>query len=209
MSHPTLDVFFDTVQACQRTAALRSAIDLEIFTAIGEGAGTVAALAARCSASERGGARRTDLVRLPHDRRLAVEDRSRIPAHPEFGGIPRQNGSPAYLGGMVGGSRGGRLGGRARGAADPHRRQEVSTNRSGRATAAPALSVARLSSIGHRERRAKREAVHGEALVHATMTRSTIEFDVMPFLHRSPPASQVPWIGQPRRRAGRRQRIET
>jgi precorrin-6B methylase 2 len=54
MSHPTPDLFFDTMQAYQRTAALRAAIDLELFTAIGEGAATIPAIAKRCASPERG-----------------------------------------------------------------------------------------------------------------------------------------------------------
>jgi SAM-dependent methyltransferase len=45
---------FETLGAFQRTAALRAAIELDVFTAIGEGANTPSALASRCSASERG-----------------------------------------------------------------------------------------------------------------------------------------------------------
>jgi hypothetical protein len=45
---------FETLAAFQRTAALRAAIELDLFTAIGEGADTTAMLAQRCSASERG-----------------------------------------------------------------------------------------------------------------------------------------------------------
>jgi len=51
---PSPDLFFDTVQAYQRTAALRAAIELGLFTAIADGAHTVPALAAKCQASERG-----------------------------------------------------------------------------------------------------------------------------------------------------------
>ena len=51
---PSPDLFFDTVWAYQRTAALRAAIELNLFTAIGDGAHTVSAIAGRCSASERG-----------------------------------------------------------------------------------------------------------------------------------------------------------
>ena len=58
MATPTLqpspEHFFNTVQAYQRTAALRAAIDLDLFTAIGDGASTVSTIAAACSASERG-----------------------------------------------------------------------------------------------------------------------------------------------------------
>jgi 2-polyprenyl-3-methyl-5-hydroxy-6-metoxy-1,4-benzoquinol methylase len=42
------------VQAYQRTAALRAAIELDLFTTIGDGAETVPAIAAQCKASERG-----------------------------------------------------------------------------------------------------------------------------------------------------------
>jgi 2-polyprenyl-3-methyl-5-hydroxy-6-metoxy-1,4-benzoquinol methylase len=45
---------FNTLWGFQRTAALKSGIDLEIFTAIDEGARTTAALAAKTGASERG-----------------------------------------------------------------------------------------------------------------------------------------------------------
>lgn len=45
---------FGLVTAYQRTEVLRAAIDLDLFTAIGEGATTVAALARRCRAAERG-----------------------------------------------------------------------------------------------------------------------------------------------------------
>ena len=45
---------FASFTAYQLTAAMRAAIELDLFTAIGEGNRTVAALAKRCSASERG-----------------------------------------------------------------------------------------------------------------------------------------------------------
>lgn len=51
---PSPELFFDTMFAPQRTAALKAAIDLEVFTAIGDGARTVAAIAKECAASERG-----------------------------------------------------------------------------------------------------------------------------------------------------------
>jgi len=51
---PSPEHFFNTLQAYQRTAALRAAVDLDLFTAIGGGAATVPAIAAACSASERG-----------------------------------------------------------------------------------------------------------------------------------------------------------
>jgi SAM-dependent methyltransferase len=51
---PTPERFFDMAFAFERTAAIKTAVDLEIFSAVGEGADTVASLAKRCSASERG-----------------------------------------------------------------------------------------------------------------------------------------------------------
>src|SRR2546425_11979695 len=51
---PSPMLFLETVNGYQRTAALRAAIDLELFSAIGEGVGTSEGLAARCGASGRG-----------------------------------------------------------------------------------------------------------------------------------------------------------
>ena len=51
---PSPQLFFQTVNAFQRTEALKAAIELEVFTAIGEGNTTVAEIAKRCQASEKG-----------------------------------------------------------------------------------------------------------------------------------------------------------
>jgi len=51
---PSPNLVYQTLNAYQGTAALRAAIDLDIFTLIGEGVDTAAALAKRCKASERG-----------------------------------------------------------------------------------------------------------------------------------------------------------
>lgn len=45
---------FEMLQAHQRTAALKAAINLDLFRAVGEGPGDVAFIARHCSASERG-----------------------------------------------------------------------------------------------------------------------------------------------------------
>jgi len=45
---------FEMLQAHQRTAALKAAIDLDLFRAVGEGPGDVASIARHCAASERG-----------------------------------------------------------------------------------------------------------------------------------------------------------
>ena len=51
---PSAEIVFDTLFAYQRSAALKSAIELDVFTAIDTGDGTAAAIATRCGASERG-----------------------------------------------------------------------------------------------------------------------------------------------------------
>jgi ubiquinone/menaquinone biosynthesis C-methylase UbiE len=51
---PSPEHFFETVNAYQRTAAIKTAIELDLFTAIGEGKQTTQELAQRCAASERG-----------------------------------------------------------------------------------------------------------------------------------------------------------
>jgi 2-polyprenyl-3-methyl-5-hydroxy-6-metoxy-1,4-benzoquinol methylase len=51
---PTPERFFNTVNAHQQSEAIQAAIELDIFTAIGEGRKTAAAIAKRCQAAERG-----------------------------------------------------------------------------------------------------------------------------------------------------------
>ena len=95
---PSPMLFFETINSYQRTAALKSAIEIELFTAIGEGATTPEAIALRCQASVRG-------IRILADC-LAV-----------IGFITKQDGqyaltadtavfldrrSPAYVGGAIG-----------------------------------------------------------------------------------------------------------
>jgi SAM-dependent methyltransferase len=50
---PTPDLFFDSIFAFQRSAALKAAIDVDLFTAIGSGAKTPKDLAAACGIPER------------------------------------------------------------------------------------------------------------------------------------------------------------
>jgi len=50
----TPGLVFEMLQAHQRTAALKAAIDLDVFRAIGDGPGDVASIARHCGASERG-----------------------------------------------------------------------------------------------------------------------------------------------------------
>jgi 2-polyprenyl-3-methyl-5-hydroxy-6-metoxy-1,4-benzoquinol methylase len=54
VTKPSPTLVYQTLNGYQGTAALRAGIDLDVFTAIGEGVDTVAALATRCKAAERG-----------------------------------------------------------------------------------------------------------------------------------------------------------
>ncbi|HYY57108.1 MAG TPA: class I SAM-dependent methyltransferase [Pyrinomonadaceae bacterium] len=51
---PSPVLFFETISAYQRSAALKAAIELSVFTAIAQGAHTAQAIAEECGASERG-----------------------------------------------------------------------------------------------------------------------------------------------------------
>jgi len=51
---PSPQLFFDTITAYQTTAALKGALDLDLFTAIGETAATVGDVASTCRADARG-----------------------------------------------------------------------------------------------------------------------------------------------------------
>jgi SAM-dependent methyltransferase len=53
-SPPSPALFLNTLSGYQRTAALKAAIELALFTAIGAGSCSVAAIAERCGASQRG-----------------------------------------------------------------------------------------------------------------------------------------------------------
>jgi SAM-dependent methyltransferase len=53
-TEPNPAIIWDTIHAFQRTACLRGAVELDLFTRIGEGNQTVETLARVCAASERG-----------------------------------------------------------------------------------------------------------------------------------------------------------
>jgi len=90
-------LFFDTLNAYQRSAALKAAIELKLFTAIGEGRHTAGDLARQCNASERG-------VRILCDYLVIIgfltKDRDRYDLTPDSGAFLDQH-SPAYLGTAV------------------------------------------------------------------------------------------------------------
>ena len=94
---PSPERFFDTLQAYQRTAALRAAIELDLFTAISNGAHDVPAIAAACRASERGIRMLCDYMTIIG---FLVKGAGTYTLAPDAQ-LFLTKGSPAYLGGIV------------------------------------------------------------------------------------------------------------
>jgi ubiquinone/menaquinone biosynthesis C-methylase UbiE len=97
MASPSPVRIFETLRAFQETAALNSAIELGIFTAIAEGAGTAREIAAQCGASERG-------MRILCDSLTAsglLEKTGGRYGNTHDTGIFLNRHSPAYLGGIT------------------------------------------------------------------------------------------------------------
>ena len=94
---PSPDLFFETMNAYQRTAALKAAIELDLFSAIGESA-TVKEIAARCHASERGVRILCDYLTIIGFLKKTADGRYQPTPDTAFFLVPR---SPAYIGGAV------------------------------------------------------------------------------------------------------------
>ena len=94
---PSPELFFRAVNAYQQPAAIKAAVELDLFTAIAEGARTATALAARCQASERG-------VRILCDYLVVI---GFLTKDAEGYGLTQDSAafldrrSPAYLGGTI------------------------------------------------------------------------------------------------------------
>ena len=95
--HPTPERIFDTLNAYQRTAALRGAIDLDLFTRIDEGASTAAEVAAKLNAPLRGARIICDYLVIVGFLTKQGDRYSLTPDSAMF--LSRR--SPAYLGGTV------------------------------------------------------------------------------------------------------------
>ena len=94
---PTPQRFFDTINAYQQTEAMKAAIELEIFTAIAEGNGTAAAIAAHCKAAERGVRILCDFLTI-HG--FLTKDAAQYALTPESSLFLNRN-SPAYMGSAI------------------------------------------------------------------------------------------------------------
>jgi len=95
---PSPQLFFEMINAHQRTEALKAAIELEVFTAIGEGNTTAPAIANRCQTAERGMRILCDyltimgmLTKQSNEYALTLDSATFLDKR-----------SPAYLGGTVG-----------------------------------------------------------------------------------------------------------
>lgn len=95
---PSPERIFQTLTAYQQTAALKAAIELDIFTAIGEGDDTTAKLAARAQAAERGVRILCDYLTVAQF--LGKHEDGRYSLTPEAGLFLSRH-SPAYVGGIA------------------------------------------------------------------------------------------------------------
>lgn len=94
---PTPQLFFETITAYQRSEALKAAIELDLFTAIGEGCQSASQIAARCSASERGTRIICDYLTMIG---FLTKDQNKYGLTPDSA-VFLDKRSPAYMGGTV------------------------------------------------------------------------------------------------------------
>jgi 2-polyprenyl-3-methyl-5-hydroxy-6-metoxy-1,4-benzoquinol methylase len=94
---PSPELFFETANAYQRTAALQAAIELELFTAIGEGRTTAPDIAARCGTDARATRILCDFLTIIGF--LTKEDDNYALTNDSAIFLDRR--SPAYLGGAT------------------------------------------------------------------------------------------------------------
>jgi ubiquinone/menaquinone biosynthesis C-methylase UbiE len=94
---PSPQLFFQTINAYQRSEALKAAIELEVFTAIGEGNSSAADIAKRCNASGRGIRILCDFLCIMG---FLTKDGDRYSLTPDSA-MFLDSRSPAYLGGAI------------------------------------------------------------------------------------------------------------
>src|SRR6188472_3106212 len=94
---PSPALFFDTINAYQRTEALRTAIELDLFTHVAAGRRTATGLAEACKAAPRGIRILADYLTILGFLSKAGEQYELTPDAAVF--LSRT--SPAYLGGAV------------------------------------------------------------------------------------------------------------
>ena len=98
MQQPSPQLFFQTINAYQRTEALKAAIELEVFTAIGQGKLTAAQIASTCKTSERGMRILCDFLCIMG----FLEKDKEVYSNTADSAMFLNKNSPAYLGGITG-----------------------------------------------------------------------------------------------------------
>src|ERR1700688_4571523 len=94
---PTPERFFGAINAYEQTEAMKTAVELEIFTAIAEGNTTAAAIAKRCEASERGVRTLCDFLTI-HG--FLTKEGTQYALAPDSAVFLNRT-SPAYVGGVI------------------------------------------------------------------------------------------------------------
>lgn len=94
---PSPALFFDTINAYQKTGALKAALELGLFTAIGSQPATAAEIAARCQCPERGIRILSDYLTILG---FLTKDGTRYTLTPDTAAFLDQN-SPTYVGGAA------------------------------------------------------------------------------------------------------------
>jgi 2-polyprenyl-3-methyl-5-hydroxy-6-metoxy-1,4-benzoquinol methylase len=94
---PTPERFINAVNAYQQTEGIKAAVELEIFTAIGEGNTTAATIAKRCKTSERGVRSLCDFLTI-HG--FLTKESMQYGLAPDAAVFLNKT-SPAYLGGAI------------------------------------------------------------------------------------------------------------
>jgi precorrin-6B methylase 2 len=95
---PTPERIFNTLNAFQSTAALKTAFELDLFTAIAEGADQAATLAKRAGVAERGARILADYLTIQG---FLTKENDRYALAPETG-VFLDRRSPAYMGSVIG-----------------------------------------------------------------------------------------------------------
>ncbi len=95
---PSLELIFEAIHGFQRSAAVKAALDLDVFTGIAEGAVTAAQLAGRSSGSPKGMRILCDYLAVIG---LLTKSADRYELTPDTN-VFLDRKSPAYMGGAVG-----------------------------------------------------------------------------------------------------------
>jgi SAM-dependent methyltransferase len=95
---PSPELVFESITSYQKTAAFKAAIELDVFTAIGDGASTPAEIARKCGASERGIRILCDYLTVAGVLEKGSGGYRLTPDSAMF--LSKR--SPAYMGGMIG-----------------------------------------------------------------------------------------------------------